>query len=85
MVALIYLIRLIANILTLLIIIDSLLSFVMSPWHPVREFLGRFLTPMLNPIRRVIPPFQSMDFSPLVLIVIIYLVETLLIGVLSRL
>jgi YggT family protein len=64
--------------LTILIIIDSLLSFVMSPVHPVREALGRILQPLYAPIRRIMPQMGMFDFSPIVLLLLIQLVVRLL-------
>ncbi len=58
-----------ADILTILIIVDSILSWVLSPYHPIREALGRVLQPLYAPIRRVIPPMGGLDLTPLVLLV----------------
>jgi YggT family protein len=68
----------IGQVLSLLIIIDSLLSFVMTPTHPLREALGRILQPIYNPIRRLIPPAGMFDFSPIILLLLIQLVVSLL-------
>ena len=75
-------ISLIARLLTLLIFINALLSFFVSPYHPVREALERLIAPMLNPIRRLLPPMGMIDFSPMVLILLIQLVSTILIQIL---
>ena len=82
---LIQLISILANILTLLVIVDALLSFVLPPFHPVRETVGRVLNPIYAPIRRVIPPLGMIDITPIILIVLIQVVETILISLLSRL
>ena len=82
---LIQLISILANILTLLVIVDALLSFVLPPFHPVREAVGRVLNPIYAPIRRVIPPLGMIDITPIILIVLIQVVETILISLLSRL
>jgi YggT family protein len=79
---LIQLISIIANLITLLVIVDAVLSFVMPPYHPVRETMGRVLTPLYAPIRRVIPPLGMLDITPLVLILLIQVVQTLLISIL---
>ncbi len=80
---LITLIRSIAQILSVLIIIDALLSFFLSPFHPVRETLGRVLNPLYAPIRRVLPAMGGFDFSPLILIILIQVIETLLISLIA--
>lgn len=60
-----------ANLLSILIIIDSVLSWFLAPFHPVREALGRILQPLYAPIRRVIPPMGMMDITPLVLLLLV--------------
>ncbi len=80
---LIYLINVATQLLILAIIIDSVLSFFMSPYHPVRETLDNFLEPMLAPIRRVVPIVAGLDFSPLVLIILVQVLSIALINFLS--
>jgi YggT family protein len=79
--AIIIVITTIANILSLLIIVDSLLSFVLSPYHPVRAVMGRILQPLYAPIRRILPAAGGMDFSPLVLLILITVLEQILVSV----
>ncbi|MBI4926186.1 MAG: YggT family protein [Anaerolineae bacterium] len=74
-------IRTLGQVLTLLIIADSLLSFFMSPYHPIREALGRILNPLYAPIRRFLPSAGGLDFSPIVLILLVQVIETVLISV----
>lgn len=50
-------------------IIWAVLSWV-NRGHPMTYTLEMLLNPFLSPIRRVIPTFRGIDFSPLVLIVI---------------
>ena len=86
--ALLYLVRFIdlaAYILILLVVVSSLLSFFVSPYHPVREALERIVNPMLDPIRRVVPLVGMFDLSPLILIILIQLVSQILTGLLLRL
>ena len=70
------------SLLTLLVFIYSLLSFFLRPYHPVREFLRRIVEPMLDPIRRVVPPTGGIDLSPLILIIIIQILGTVLVALL---
>jgi YggT family protein len=78
------LVNIITNLLTLLVIAEVVVSYFMSPYHPFRMTLDRFVEPMLKPIRRYIPPIQNIDLSPVVLIVLIQLISQLLIFMLSR-
>jgi YggT family protein len=81
---LIQIIHLASRILTLLIVADAILSFIMSPFHPVRVFMGKILTPLYTPIRRILPTAGGMDFSPLVLLVIVNILETILVSAITR-
>ncbi len=50
--------------------------------HPVMRFLYTITEPLLAPIRRRLPYVGPVDFSPLVLILLLWLVEQVLIWVL---
>jgi len=76
-----YLINLAANILEVLVVVDAVVSFFLSPLHPFRQTLDRIVDPLLAPIRRVVPPLGMFDLSPIVLIFLIEIVR----GVLLRL
>lgn len=69
--------------LTVLILADVLVSFVLDPFHPVRRNLDAIIHPMLAPIRRILPPVGMLDFSPFVLLILVQVVGSLLIRLLS--
>ncbi|MFH2102913.1 MAG: YggT family protein [Chloroflexota bacterium] len=71
-------IDIIANTLVILVIISTLLSYFVSPYHPVRQSLDKLITPLIAPIRRVVPPLGMIDFSPLVLIILIEILSFLI-------
>lgn len=71
-----------ANIYVWIVIASTLLSYFMDPYHPLRQGLDNLVRPLLNPIRRVVPPVGMIDFSPLVLIILIQIVANLLVRVL---
>lgn len=71
------------NILTIVIIVYVFLGYFLAPYHPARQFLGKIVEPMLSPIRRIMPNTGMIDFSPLVLLLIVQLLGTILIGLLS--
>lgn len=75
-------VRTLFDILSYAVIIDSVLSFVLPPFHPVRSFMDRLVQPLLNPLRRIIPPLGGLDLSPIALLLIIQLVETLVLRLL---
>ena len=60
-----------------IIIARALVSWVNpDPWNPIVQFLHRATEPVLAPIRRWLPTWRwGIDFSPLVAILAIYLVQ----------
>ncbi len=78
-------INLVVNLFILLIIADSVLSFFLSPYHPVREVIGRIVNPFLAPIRRIVPLVGMLDLSPLILIILIEILSRVLISFLRAL
>jgi YggT family protein len=77
------LIRLLATLFIWLVIASVLMSYILSPYHPVRMAIDRLVDPFLNPIRRLLPSTGMIDFSPLILIVLIELLSRILISVLG--
>ncbi|HEX8992678.1 MAG TPA: YggT family protein [Anaerolineales bacterium] len=72
-----------ANVLIILIFIWVIVSWILSPYHPLREALDRLVEPMLAPIRRVVPMVGMLDLSPMILMILIELTSRILISVLS--
>lgn len=70
------------RILSLLVIVYVVMSYFVPPWNPWRRSLGRIIDPMLEPLRRVIPPLGPLDLSPIVLLILINVVAQLLISIL---
>ncbi len=75
------LVRLVVDILSILIVLHVILSYILPPYHAIRESLARVVEPMLAPIRNVLPQTGPLDFSPLVLLLLIHLIGRLLMGV----
>ncbi len=73
---------LLANILTILIVIWVIVSWILPPYHPLREALDRIVDPMLAPIRRVLPATGPVDFSPMVLLILVVLLSRVIVSVL---
>ena len=82
---LIYLVNLAATVLELLVVAEAVLSFFLSPLHPVRQTLGRIVNPLLAPIQRVVPPLGGFDISPIILILLIEVSRGVLIHLLQAL
>lgn len=54
----------------------------MPPYHKVRQVLDKIVDPMLQPIRRIIPAIGNIDFSPIVLLLVLQLMEYLILRIL---
>jgi YggT family protein len=64
--------------LILLVIAQAVLSYFMDPYDPIRQRVDRMVAPFLEPIRRVVPPVGRFDFSPIVLIILLQLIDILI-------
>jgi len=60
------------------VIISVLLSYFMDPYHPVRQGVDNLVRPLLDPIRRIMPPTGMFDFSPIILIILIQMLARFL-------
>ena len=79
---LIYFTNLLVQVITLLVIVKVILSYILAPYHPIRETVDRIVNPLLDPIRRVMPATGMIDFSPLVLLLLVQILRSLLVSVL---
>jgi YggT family protein len=77
------LIRMIADLFMWIVIASVILSYFVSPYHPVRQALDRILDPFLAPIRRIVPSAGMIDFSPMILILAIQFLKIILTNVLQ--
>jgi len=76
-------ISIIITAISILIIADVVLSYILDPFHPIRRFLDGIVQPLLAPIQRILPPVGGLDFSPLVLLILLDLLSRVLRGILS--
>lgn len=72
----------IATILMWIIIIHAVLTWLLSPFHPYVQFLAQASEPVLKPFRRLPLTLGTIDFSPLVAIVVITVVKNILLRIL---
>ena len=82
MAALVSLIHIISLAVSILVIAYVILSYFMDPYHPVRVAVNRIVEPMLTPIRRILHQTGMIDFSPLVLLILVQVIEYILTRVL---
>ncbi len=71
-----------SQLVVILVLAHVILSYFMSPYHPVRSFVDRMVEPLLAPIRRVVPLVGMFDFSPIILIILVQLIARVVISLL---
>lgn len=72
----------VVTVLIFAVIIYTLLRFILNPYHPVITTLGRVIEPVLAPIRKHVPPIGGLDFSPLILIIVLQVFGTIIVTLL---
>lgn len=84
MTAFVQLIHIIFTLYSIAIILRVLLSWLrVGYYHPAARFLYQITEPLLAPLRRYIPPMGGLDFTPMVALIILWIVEQLLVMVLT--
>ncbi|MCX6065196.1 MAG: YggT family protein [Chloroflexi bacterium] len=73
-----------SQVMTFIVLAHVILSYFMDPYHPIRSFVDRLVEPLLAPIRKVVPLVGMMDFSPVILIILVQLLTGFLINLLTR-
>ncbi len=81
--ALYWLVDLFVRISLLVVIAYVFISYFLDPYHPIRRNLNRIVDPLLAPIRRVLPPVGMIDFSPLVLLILIQIAGRIILSLLA--
>lgn len=93
LIALVDIANLLLSVLTWIIIIQVILSWLFAfnvlntSSGGVRGFviaLDRITAPLYRPIRRMLPDFGGIDFSPLVILILIQVIKKLLAGVVTQ-
>ncbi|MBE9523994.1 MAG: YggT family protein [Chloroflexi bacterium] len=82
---LIQLVNILEQLFVIVLLIYVVLSYVMSPFHQVRQQLNRIVEPFLAPIRRLLPSMGMFDFSPLVLLILVQIIGSLAVNILRSL
>jgi YggT family protein len=79
-------VQVVANVFTWVVFASVVLSYFLDPYNPIRQALDRIVEPFLAPIRRLIPSSAGMlDFSPMILIFLVWIVSRLIISILTSL
>tara|TARA_B100001093_G_scaffold520283_1_gene614255 strand:- start:4022 stop:4261 length:240 start_codon:yes stop_codon:yes gene_type:complete len=62
----------------------ALLAHVVMTWfkvednHPFKLFIGKIVNPVLEPVKKVLPPFNGIDFSVVAVLILIQIVRNFL-------
>ena len=83
--AIVELLKLTINVFMFSVIILAILSWI-SPggYNPVANLLYQITAPLMRPARRMLPPMGGLDLSPLVVIIVLYLLILLLVDPLQH-
>jgi YggT family protein len=57
------------------ILIYSVLTFFVPADNRLRVILGSLVEPLLTPIRRILPATGGIDFSPMVLLILVQIIQ----------
>ena len=83
MTGLVWLVDLLFTLYTFLIIGRVLLSMAnISPYHPVMQWIIRLTEPVLSPIRNVMPRTGMVDWSPMVAVFGLFILQRIIVRVL---
>ena len=82
---LIWLVNLIVQLVAIVIIVQVFLSYFLSPYHPLRRSIDRIVVPILQVIRRYIPPLGPFDLSPLIVLILVQLAGRIIVSLLALL
>lgn len=78
-------INLVFNLLILLVVARAILSWLpVPPYHPTVRMLDSVTEPLLRPFRKMGRTAGGFDFSPMILILILIIVQKILWGLLVR-
>jgi YggT family protein len=88
MIALFQIIELLLRILWWIIVIQAILSWLVA-FHVINTYnagvrrflyaLDRMTEPLYRPIRRILPDFGGLDFSPMVVLLLIYILSDIVV------
>jgi YggT family protein len=80
----VWFINLLFQLLTVLILVRAVLSWVqLDPYHPLVRTLRQITDPLLVPIQRIVPPISGIDISPIVALILIEVLRRLVLLLLS--
>lgn len=71
----------VSRVYTWIVIVSVIMTWIIrDPYHPVRQGVDNLVRPLLDPIRSMMPYTGMIDFSPIVLLLLIRVVTIVLVG-----
>jgi len=70
------------RVLVLVVFIYTLLGYFLDRSNTYYQMVGQVVEPMLTPIRKVLPNFGGLDFSPLALILLLQFLNMIIVAIL---
>ena len=63
---------------SIIVLVAVVISWMqLPPGHPIARFVHSVTEPVLDPVRRALPPMGGLDFSPMVLLIGLRMVRSL--------
>ncbi|MCA9968780.1 MAG: YggT family protein [Anaerolineales bacterium] len=80
-------VNLLFNLFYLLILARIIFSWIrVSPydptWGPIMRFIYQVTDPIMEPVRRMIPPMGGLDFSPMIVLILLSVLQRILVSAL---
>ncbi|HXV63839.1 MAG TPA: YggT family protein [Vicinamibacteria bacterium] len=61
---------------TVVVFVAVIISWLqLPPYNPIVRYTRMLTEPLLAPIRRILPPVAGLDFSPLILLILLRMVR----------
>lgn len=77
-------IRLVFAVLQIAIILDVLFSWVRpDPYNPLVRLVSQVAGVIVNPLRRVVPPFSGLDITPMIALILLQIAESLIMSLIA--
>lgn len=73
-----FIVNAIITVLMWIIIIHAVLIMLLSPFHPYVQMLGQAADPVLKPFRRLPLTIGTIDFTPLVAVIVLSVIKNIL-------
>lgn len=73
------------DVLNLVVFFDVILSWVVPPDNRVFQFVDSLARPILQTVRRLIPPMGMIDLSPIIVLFGLEMIKNILVAILSSL